>query len=68
MVEAKPMEGFPECAAIGKKLKKPRTYKDVKGQVVNDYQDALEAEWVEKLRKRYDVQVFDNVVKTVNNH
>lgn len=68
VVEAKPMEGFPECAAIGKKLKKPRTYKDVKGQVVNDYQDALEAEWVEKLRKRYDVQVFDNVVKTVNNH
>lgn len=66
--EVEPMNGFPVCAAFGKKLKKPRTYKDVKGQVVNDYQDALEQEWVEMLRKKYDVQVNEEVVKTVNRH
>jgi peptidyl-prolyl cis-trans isomerase SurA len=42
--------------------------KDVKGQVVTDYQNAQEKLWVEGLRKKYAVEVYDDVVKTVNKH
>ena len=64
----KPMDGYPETAVWGKVVKAPRTMKDVKGQVVTDYQNAQEKLWVEGLRKKYAVEVYDDVVKTVNKH
>lgn len=66
--ETKPKEAFPVADVYGKKVKKPRSYVDVRGQVTTDYQNALEKAWVEELRKRYSVDVFDDVVKTVNKH
>ena len=37
-------------------------------QVISDYQDLKEKEWVEELRKKYTYTVNDEVLKTVNNH
>lgn len=66
--EQKLKEGYPFVDIYGKKLKKPRTYKDVRGQVTTDYQNSLEKQWVEGLRGRFSVEIFDEVVKTVNKH
>lgn len=63
-----PMKDFPISAVYGKKLKAPQDMEDVRALVVTDYQEALEKEWVEQLRKKYVVKVDDAVLKTVNNH
>ena len=60
---------FPFEAVYGKKFKKyPEGYKDVKDQVVADYQQMLEAEWVASLRSRYPVQINKEILKTVNQY
>ncbi|GHT52939.1 hypothetical protein AGMMS49982_14530 [Bacteroidia bacterium] len=33
--------------------KKPKSYTEVRGQVITDYQDFLEKEWLAQLRKKY---------------
>ena len=58
---------YPFEAVYGKKLKKyPERYNDVRAQVVADYQQMLEAEWVASLRSRYPVQINQEILKTVN--
>ena len=59
---------YPIDAVLGKKLKRPDNYQDVRQQVVDDLQDYLEQEWVETLRQRYQVEVNQEVLKTVNKH
>ena len=60
---------YPIDAVYGKKLKKrPEDYNDVRAQVVADYQDHLEKEWVASLRLRYPVQINQEILKTVNQH
>ena len=66
--EMKPKKDYPEVAVVGKKLKAPKVYQDVKGQVAADYQMYKEKEWVEELRKKYSVSINEEVLKTVNNH
>lgn len=66
--EVKPMKGYPVTDVYGSLLKKPKSYKDVKGKVVADYQTAMEKEWVEGLRQKYSYSVDEEVLKTVNNH
>ena len=62
-------KGYKMAGTVGKVLKKkPETYKDVKGLVVNDYQQYLEKEWLKSLHKKYKVEVNQDVLKTVNNH
>lgn len=60
--------GFTIVDIAGTLLKGPETYKDVKGHVINDYQKYLEERWLKALRKKYKVEVDDEVLKTVNNH
>ena len=67
-VEVKPTKDYPIDATYGKVLKAPKEYTDVRGQVLSDYQDLLEKQWVEELRKRYVVQVNRDVLATVNKH
>lgn len=64
----RPMEGFPVVEFFGKKAKAPRSARDVRAAVVRDYQDACERAWVEELKGKYSVKVYDDVVKTVNKH
>ena len=60
---------YPIEAVYGKKQKKyPDDYTDVRGQVVADYQQMLELEWVKSLRQRYPVQINQEILKTVNRH
>ncbi len=64
-----PVKNFPIDAVYGKILKrKPENYEDVRGLVTADYQDQLEKQWVADLRKKYPVEVYYDVLKTVNNH
>lgn len=66
--ELKPMKDYPATDVYGSKAKAPRTYKDVRGQVTTDFQNEMERQWVDGLRKKFAVEVYDDVVKTVNKH
>lgn len=60
---------FPYSGAIGTLLNKgPKDWTDVSSDVVADYQEMRLAEYVATLRKRYKVEVYRDVLKTVNNH
>ena len=66
--EPSPREGFPYFELVGKKLKRPETYADVKSHVENDYRKVLEDQWVAELRKQYSVEINSAVLQTVNRH
>lgn len=66
--KTKPMESFPYEKAVGKTLKQPSCYEDVAQQVVVDYQQVLEKQWVEQLRQRYVHHIDPAVLSTVNKH
>lgn len=66
--EVKMMKGFDFCGVIGKMLKKPQGYADVKGVVIADFQKEKEDEWIRALRAKYPVEIYQEVVNTVNNH
>ncbi|AWX06799.1 peptidylprolyl isomerase [Prevotella intermedia] len=66
--EVKPVKDYPIDAVYGKKLKTPEELDDVRSQVVSDYQEVLEKEWVKDLRKKYAVTVNREVLATVNKH
>lgn len=65
---AAPVKDYPYTAVYGKKLKAPKGMDDVRALVVTDYQEFLEKQWVARLRKKYQVSVSEDVLKTVNNH
>ena len=51
---------------IGKNLNlTPEVYTDVKGKVTADYQQYLEAQWVESLRKKYKIEINKEVLSTI---
>lgn len=43
----------------------PQEVDDVKAQVTADYQNALEAEWIEELQAKYPVEVFDKELRKI---
>lgn len=43
----------------------PASYTEVKGAVTSDYQNALEAAWLEQLRKKYPVQIYEEQLKNI---
>ena len=64
-----PLKDFPIDAVYGKLLKKkPDSYEDVRGLVTADYQEMLEKQWVADLRRKYPVEVYRDVLETVNKH
>ena len=68
-VIAKADAAYPFEAVYGKKLKKyPEGYNYVRAQVVADYQQMLEAEWLASLRSRFPIQINQEILKTVNQH
>ncbi len=66
--ELKPTKGLEATGVFGKVAKKPRSYRDVRGQVLTEYQTMLEVEWLEGLRNKYKVEIDESVVNTVNAH
>ena len=63
------IKSYPVTNVIGKLQKKgPDTYEDVRGEVTADYQSMLEKQWINELRKKYSVELYPEVLETVNNH
>ena len=58
-------KGYVVSGVSGKVLKQPKSYLDVKAQVVSDYQTELEKQWVDSLRKKFTFSVNENVVKSM---
>ncbi|WP_109300472.1 peptidylprolyl isomerase [Aquimarina sp. AU474] len=42
-----------------------KTFEEVKGEVINDFQKNMETEWMEKLKEKYAVKVNNKVLKKV---
>jgi peptidyl-prolyl cis-trans isomerase SurA len=42
-----------------------RNFEDAKGLVTNDYQQVLEQQWIDTLKKKYPIKINDAVWKTV---
>jgi len=62
-----PDKTLPFRFVSGKLLKnKPEDYTDVKGLVISDYQNFLEKRWLDALRAKYNVEINQEVVNTVN--
>lgn len=60
--EYTPSEEFPVVVPVGKVIKAPQEYTDVRSQVTTDYQDHLEKQWVATLREKYPVVVNEEVL------
>ena len=43
----------------------PYSLDEIRGQVISDYQEYLEEEWVKALRQQYDVSVFQDVFESI---
>ncbi|WP_291529947.1 peptidylprolyl isomerase [Bacteroides sp. UBA939] len=65
---AEPMASFPFVTYLGEKVKGPETYQEVRGLLMKDYQNYLEAHWVAQLRAAAKIEINQEVLKTVNNH
>ena len=59
---------YPIENVFGRLLKAPEDYQDVRSQVVAQYQEYLEQQWVAQLKQRYTVNIDEAVVATVNKH
>ncbi len=60
---------FPYSGIYGKMLKKgPKKWTDVRSEVISDYQAQQEEEFVKLLRGKYKVEIFKEVLNTVNKH
>lgn len=59
---------LPYVFCVGKVLKAPEEYTDERGKVTTDYQDYLEKLWVESLRKKYTVEVNQEVLKLIKDY
>ncbi len=47
------------------KVPSPRTYEEARGLVINDYQNELENQWIDELKKKYPVSINETVFKTL---
>ncbi len=63
--EYTPSEDLPYVFTYGKKLKAAEEYTDERGKVTSAYQDYLEKQWIEALRKKYEVKVNQEVLNSL---
>ena len=62
------LDDYPYAFVMGKKMKKgPTSFMDVKSLVLQDYQKENLISMTKQLRKKYHVEIYSNVLKTVNN-
>ena len=62
-----PLSEYPCTFVMGKKLKAPDSYKEVRERVVKDYLDFQERCWNDVIKHKYKVEINEEVLKTVNN-
>ena len=62
-----PLDDYPYTFVMGKKLKAPESYKDVREKVLEDYLDFQEKCWNDAIEHKYEVEINEEVLKTVNN-
>lgn len=58
-----PTEEYPYVFLSGKVLKAPAEYIDERGKVTSAYQDYLEKQWIEQLRKKYTVVINQDALE-----
>lgn len=58
-------ESLPEVLIYGNETVDPASYKEVRGAVVADFQNKLDADWVKSLREKHKVVVNQEVLKTI---
>ena len=66
--DSTPVMSFPFTAVLGKKVKGPEDYREVREALIADYQSYLEKQWMSRLRANSKVEINQEVLKTVNNH
>ena len=64
-VKVETNEELPIVIVVGKMLKKPGTYTDVRGTITADYQNYLEKIWIEKLRNKYTIEINQEVLNSL---
>jgi len=62
-----PLSDYPYTFVMGKKMKAPDSYKDVRDKVVKDYLDYQDRRWNDVVKHKYKVEINEEVLKTVNN-
>lgn len=62
-----PLADYPYTFVMGKKMKAPESYKDVRDKVVNDYLNAQEKSWNDAIKHNYKVEINEEALKSVNN-
>ena len=65
IVDAEIDSELPVVIVVGKTLKKPESYTDVRGVITADYQNYLEKTWIETLRNKYPVVINQEVLNTL---
>lgn len=58
-------KAFPLFFVTGKLISSPQNFRDDRARVEADYQLQLEARWNEYLRKKYKVEINDNVINSI---
>jgi peptidyl-prolyl cis-trans isomerase SurA len=46
----------------------PKEFDEIKGTVINDYQEKLEREWIEELKDKYEIKVNKKALRKVKNY
>lgn len=62
-----PLSDYPYTFVMGKKLKSPESYQDVRDRVVKDYLNAQKKRLNDAVKHKYKVEINEEVLKTVNN-
>ena len=60
--EYKEDEKFPLVYVQGKVLKAAEVYTDDRNKVTSDYQEYLDAKWIEALKAKYPVVIYHDVL------
>lgn len=60
-----PLRGLTISTAVGKKLSQPKSWEDVKTDVLNDYQSHMEKQWVEELRTRFPFTINQQEINKI---
>ena len=63
--KVEPLRKYTMFDVVGKLKKQPTTYFDVKAQVIADYTQWVEKIWVENLRKKFKVVIYNDVLNSL---